>query len=119
MFHNSLMPGDGVDCFHHSCVGVSEQVGHLGGGKICFFQLGAVGGTPVVVITEALETECLKRFLISTPEGGEGSWGFRIISVDDISACLLQRIKDFYQSFRDDEMTPGKVNHNTKEKSGA
>lgn len=101
------MPGDGVYCFHHSCVGMSEQVCYLGGGKIRLLQLGAVGGAPIVVITEALETECLKRFLISTPECGEGSRGFRIISVDDISAELLQGFKNFYQSFRDDEMSPG------------
>ena len=50
MLHNSLMPGDSINGFHHPCIGMSEQIGDLGGRKIGFFQLGSECGSPVMVI---------------------------------------------------------------------
>lgn len=50
MFHNSLMPGDRVNGFNHARIGVAKEISDLCRGKIGFFELGAKGGAPVMIV---------------------------------------------------------------------
>ena len=68
MFHNSFMPGDGVNCFDHSCISMSEQVSYLRGGKIRFLELGAVGGAPVMIIIKFIYSKSFESFPVSPAE---------------------------------------------------
>jgi len=49
------MPRAGVGCFHHTGVGVSQQISNQSGTHPLFFQLRTEGGTPVVVAVFAVD----------------------------------------------------------------
>ena len=55
------MAGTGVCGFHHSGVGVSQQIRNQSGTHSLFFQLRTEGGTPVVVAVFTVDTQLFER----------------------------------------------------------
>jgi len=90
VLHNSLVPGDRIYCFYHSCISMSKQICDLSGRKICFFQLGAERRSPVVIIIDFIDSKSLESVPVSD-----------FLNLDEVTSKKVDKLMKRGQELRD------------------